>query len=79
MDLRQRFIEISQEKSLVLHDALEQVERQRLRVCRNKFAAMRTIGGVYRTLKEMRSKSAEMEHKLHMDRSAKRTSVYTEW
>ncbi|XP_064652339.1 LOW QUALITY PROTEIN: coiled-coil domain-containing protein 60-like [Lineus longissimus] len=73
--LRQRFSEVGEEKALDLHDTLHQIERQRLKVCQNKFTALNNISShFHRAIDDIRTKSV---HEEKANEKLRRTSSFS--
>lgn len=63
-ELKQKFAEIKEEKALDLHDKLEHIERQRLKMCQNKFFAIPfERNSVHHALRDMRKKLRDKEER----------------
>ncbi|XP_050406431.1 uncharacterized protein LOC126821884 isoform X1 [Patella vulgata] len=60
-DFRLKFEEIQEDKALTLHELLQQLDRERLGKCQNKFSAMRPKSSiVHRALDEMREEGSKL-------------------
>ncbi|CAH1773653.1 unnamed protein product [Owenia fusiformis] len=74
LNMRQQFSEVHEEKAVVLHDELEHRERQRLKVCQNKYVSLSSKGlGLHRMLEDMRARSATLMERPDEKKNKKRS------
>lgn len=60
-DLHNKFKEVQDDKAMTLHDVLEQMERERMTKCQNKFRGLQTDSmSFYRAVEEMRKEGERM-------------------
>ncbi|XP_074656915.1 coiled-coil domain-containing protein 60-like [Tubulanus polymorphus] len=75
-EMRQKFSEVGEERAIDLHEMLEHMERQRLRVCQNKFSHLPMRRSFHRAIEYMRTKSIQDEKP---QEKMRRTSGHTQW
>ncbi|KAL5013469.1 hypothetical protein ScPMuIL_007739 [Solemya velum] len=81
-EMQKKFAEVKEDKSLNLHDILEQMERQRHLVCQNKFTVMQQANygcSFHQAVYNMRMDSAMMLSKPTQEQIRKKNSMKSNW
>lgn len=80
VDLANKFKEVQDDKAMTLHDILEQMERERLAKCQNKYVCMPTkLSSVHRALKAMREEGDQLMQKPSVDAMRRKSLVKGNW